>query len=92
MPRRSRRRPRAATSAQRRKGRPRSAQPPAAPARAAAPSSVVSFPRPVGPAPGPARVRAPTRDYAYVAKEVRRIAIATAGIVVLLIVFTVILR
>ena len=84
MPKRSRRRPR--------KGQARSAQPPAAPARTAAPSSVGSFPRPVAPAPEPARVRAPTRDYAYVAKEVRRIAFAAAGIVVLLIVFTLILR
>jgi len=53
---------------------------------------VASFARPVGPAYESVRARARARDYGYVANEVRRIAITTVGIVVLLIVFTVIIR
>lgn len=92
MPKRSRRRSRGGASGQKRKSGGRSIPAAAVAAQGGAPPKVASFPHPIVRAPQPAPTRAPARDYTYVVKEVQRIALLSAGIVVLLIVMTIILR
>lgn len=55
------------------------------------PPEAVPFSHPIVRTPQPAPSRGPARDYAYVVKEVQRIALLAAGILVLMVVLAVIL-
>lgn len=93
MPKRARRRTRTGASTQKKKVRGRSVPTTAAvAARGAASPEAVPSSHPLVRAPQPAPSRAPARDYAYVVKEVQRIALLSAGIMVLIIVLAVILQ
>jgi hypothetical protein len=92
MPKRPRRRTRAGASTPKRKSRGRTVAPTAGvAARGGAPTEAVPFSHPIVRAPQPVPSRAPARDYAYVVKEVQRIALIAAGIMILMIILAVIL-
>jgi hypothetical protein len=92
MPKRPRRRTRAGASTPKKKSRGRTVAPTAGDAaRGGAPPEAAPFSHPIVRAPQPVPSRAPTRDYAYVVKEVQRIALLAAGIFILMIVLSVIL-
>jgi len=93
---RSRHRPAARKKARRRLDIPVTAAPhpdapAAAPAAASAPARVIPFPPARAAAPSRAPARLAHADYSYVKREIRRIAVLAAGVVVLLIVLSFVL-